>query len=69
MDMSSPFYVMESEIDYKPKEAKKIKKEKAQPTNQDLKLPTELGHFGRSLRQTPKLPRMQKIKRHSVPKG
>jgi hypothetical protein len=67
MDMSSPFYVMESEIDYKPKEAKKIQKEKAQPTNQDLKLPTKLGHFSRSL--LPKLPRLQKIKKHSIAKG
>ena len=67
MDMSSPFYVRESEIDYKTKEAKELQKTEAQPTNQNLKLPTELGHFGRSL--LPKLPRLQKIKRHSVPKG
>ena len=69
MDMSSTFYVRESEIDYKTKEAKELQKKKAQTANQNLKLPTELGHFGRSLLQIPKLPRLQKIKKHSVPKG
>ena len=65
MDMSSPFYVRESEKDYKTKEGKELQK----AANQNLKLPTELGHFGRSLLQIPKLPRLQKVKRHSVPKG
>ena len=69
MDMSSPFYVRESEKDYKTKEAKELQKVEAQTANQNLKLPTELGHFGRSLLQIPKLPRLQKVKRHSVPKG
>ena len=69
MDMSSTFYVRESEIDYKTKEAKELQKKKAQTANQNLKLPTELGHFGRSLLQIPKLPRLQKIKKHSVSKG
>ena len=66
MEMSSPFYVRESEIDYRTKEAKELQKEEAQIANQNLKLPTEVG---RSLLQIPKLPRLKKIKRHSVPKG
>ena len=69
MDMSSPFYVRESEKDYKTKEGKELQKVEAQATSQNLKLPTELGHFGRSLLHIPKLPRLQKVKRHSVPKG
>ena len=69
MDMSSPFYVRESEIDYKTKEAKELQKTEAQTANQNLKLQTELGHFGRSLLLKPKLPRLQKIKKHSIPKG
>ena len=67
MDMSSPFYVRESEIDYKTKEAKELQKTEAQTANQNLKLPTELGNLGRSL--LTKLPRLQKIKRHSIAKG
>ena len=69
MEMSSPFHVTESEIDYKTKEAKELQKETAQTANQNLKLPKKLGHLGRSLLKIPKLPRLQKIKRHSVPKG
>ena len=65
MDMSSSIYVRESEIIYKTKEAKELQMVEAQ----NLKLPKELGHLGRSLLLKPKLPRLQKIKRHSIPKG
>ena len=69
MEISSPFCERESEIDYKTKEAKELQKKEAQTANQNLKLPTELGHFSRSFLQKPKLPRLQKIKRHSIAKG
>ena len=65
MDMSSSIYVRESEIIYKTKEAKELQMVEAQ----NLKLPKELDHLGRSLLLKPKLPRLQKVKRHSVPKG
>ena len=69
MDMSSSIYIRESEIIYKTKEAKELQMVEAQSANQNLKLPKELGHLGRSLLLKPKLPRLQKIKRHSITIG
>ena len=46
-----------------------LQEEEAQTANQNLKLPKEFSHFGKSLLQVPKLPRLQKIKRHSATKG
>ena len=74
MELSSPFHENDAQIEYKvdhegTREPKELQEKKAQTPNQNLKLSTQLDHFSRTLQQKPKLTRLQKIKRHSIPKG